>query len=52
MCEAKGTYCIFAASDEPEGQSCGMLESTETMRGFFVSCVTEGLESCLLVGSR
>ena len=45
MCEAKGTYCIFAVSSEPEVQHCGMLESTEMTKKFSISCVTEELEA-------
>ena len=34
MCEAKGTYCIFAASGEPEVENYDVLESTETAKKF------------------
>jgi hypothetical protein len=34
MCEAKGTYCIFAASGEPEVENYDVLESTETTKKF------------------
>jgi hypothetical protein len=37
MCEAKGTYCIFAASGEPEVENYDVLESTETTKEFSLS---------------
>jgi len=34
MCEAKGTYCIFAASGELELENYDVLESTEATKKF------------------